>query len=87
MKPVKKTAKKADDASQEKKMLMNARKKMDRLKVKRHLDLEKINLKKQQDLEKFQLKKEASYKKKIDNVNSKIDLSAKNLTELLDSLK
>ncbi len=69
------------------KVLENTRKKMDKLKIKKQLELEKINLKRQQDFEKFQAKKDIVYKKKIDNVNSKIDLSAKNLKDLLESLK
>ncbi len=69
------------------KILEQTKKKMDKLKMKRQIELEKINLKKQQDLEKFQAKKELAYKKKIDSINSKIDLSTKNLTELTDLLK
>ena len=69
------------------KLLENTRKKMDKLKIKRQIELEKINLRKQQDLEKFQAKKELAYQKKIDSINSKIDLSTKNLTELTDLLK
>jgi polyhydroxyalkanoate synthesis regulator phasin len=84
MKPVKKRATKEVSPA---KLLENTRKKMDKLKIKRQLEMEKINLKKQQDLEKFQAKKEIAYKKKIDNINSKIDLSSKNLTDLENLLK
>lgn len=69
------------------KLLANAKKRIDHLKMKKQIELEKINLKKQQDLEKFQAKKELTYQKKIDKLNHKMDLSSKQLGDLEALLK
>lgn len=89
MKPVKNTKpksvpKKVPDSA---KLLNNARKKIDHLKIKKQIELERINLRKQQDLEKFQAKKESVYQKKIDKLNNKMDLSSKQLSDLEALLK